>query len=203
MNQEIRVVQAQGAIFVSSKEVAEKFKREHFHVLRSIRDLGESLPDDVFRINFKPIENFDKRQRGDVREYLLTRDGFTLLAFGFSGSDALQWKIKFIECFNKMEKQLTEELPRLKAEIKRLEAERRALPGAKKPHGNKGMVPVSDGIQTIFGQAIQYKKVQRDDPRYSPISYMEGELDRLSRLAVGMNRKISELGQRIALERRR
>lgn len=40
--------------------------------------------------------------------YYLTRDGFTLLAMGFTGKKALQFKIAYIEAFNKMERMLME-----------------------------------------------------------------------------------------------
>ena len=39
-------------------------------------------------------------------EYLMNRDGFTLLAMGFTGKDALQWKMKYIAAFNEMEQAL-------------------------------------------------------------------------------------------------
>jgi len=39
--------------------------------------------------------------------YQLTRDGFTLLAMGFTGKAALAWKIKYIEAFNKLEQRVT------------------------------------------------------------------------------------------------
>lgn len=38
--------------------------------------------------------------------YLMNRDGFSLLAMGFTGKEAVQWKLKYIEAFNQMEKQL-------------------------------------------------------------------------------------------------
>lgn len=38
--------------------------------------------------------------------YEITRDGFTLLAMGFTGKQALQWKLRYIEAFNAMEAQL-------------------------------------------------------------------------------------------------
>ncbi|MBR1750871.1 MAG: phage antirepressor KilAC domain-containing protein [Ruminococcus sp.] len=34
----------------------------------------------------------------------MTRDGFTLLAMGFTGKEAMQWKLKYIEAFNNLEK---------------------------------------------------------------------------------------------------
>ena len=54
------------------------------------------------------------------KEYLLTRDGFSLLVMGFTGEKALSWKLKYIEAFNEMEK----ELARLYEERKRWEIER-------------------------------------------------------------------------------
>lgn len=38
--------------------------------------------------------------------YLMNRDGFTLLAMGFTGKDALEWKLKYIQAFNEMEAKL-------------------------------------------------------------------------------------------------
>jgi hypothetical protein len=37
------------------------------------------------------------------REYLCTRDGFSLLAMGFTGQKALEWKLDYIKVFNQME----------------------------------------------------------------------------------------------------
>lgn len=41
--------------------------------------------------------------------YRINRDGFTLLACGFNGKDALKWKLAYIDTFNKMECQLLEQ----------------------------------------------------------------------------------------------
>lgn len=38
--------------------------------------------------------------------YTMNRDGFTLLAMGFTGKEALEWKFKYIEAFNEMESKL-------------------------------------------------------------------------------------------------
>ena len=40
--------------------------------------------------------------------YYMNRDGFSLLAMGFTGKKALEWKLKYIMAFNEMEKQLKE-----------------------------------------------------------------------------------------------
>ena len=42
------------------------------------------------------------------REYLMNRDGFALLAMGFTGKEALEWKLKYINAFNQMEAFITE-----------------------------------------------------------------------------------------------
>jgi len=42
--------------------------------------------------------------------YLITRDGFMLLAMGFTGKKAMQFKLAYIEAFNQMEQELKEGL---------------------------------------------------------------------------------------------
>lgn len=41
--------------------------------------------------------------------FYMNRDGFTLLAMGFTGSKAMEFKLKYIEAFNQMEKKIKEE----------------------------------------------------------------------------------------------
>lgn len=41
-------------------------------------------------------------------KYLMNRDGFSLLVMGFTGKKALEWKLKYIEAFNKMEAVINE-----------------------------------------------------------------------------------------------
>lgn len=38
--------------------------------------------------------------------YRLTEEGFALLAIGFTGNEALVWKIQFLNAFREMERQL-------------------------------------------------------------------------------------------------
>ena len=40
------------------------------------------------------------------KQYIITRDGFTLLAMGFTGSKALKFKLQYIQAFNAMEAKL-------------------------------------------------------------------------------------------------
>jgi anti-repressor protein len=85
--------------FVTSRDIAAVFGKLHKNVLRDI----EALPTDEFnQLNFEPVNYKDAK--GETRKaYRLTRDGFALLAMGFTGEKAYQWKIAFIDGFNKME----------------------------------------------------------------------------------------------------
>ena len=91
-------------VYVSSRDIAKVFGKEHSKILRDIR----ALPQDNFnQANFGLVEYMDKK--GEKRpEYLLTRDGFSLLVMGFGGEKAYQWKISFIEAFNKLEQTVKE-----------------------------------------------------------------------------------------------
>ena len=53
------------------------------------------------------IETTYENTRGkSCRCYDMNRDGFSLLCMGFTGKDALEWKVKYINAFNKMEEKL-------------------------------------------------------------------------------------------------
>jgi len=50
----------------------------------------------------------------------MNRDGFTLLAMGFTGKDAIQFKLKYIDAFNKMEQKMRQ--PKVLTEKEQLRA---------------------------------------------------------------------------------
>jgi len=41
----------------------------------------------------------------------MTRDGFTLIVMGFTGKEAMAWKLRYIEAFNAMEAELARKFP--------------------------------------------------------------------------------------------
>lgn len=93
----------EGKVVVSSRDVAEKFGKEHGKVLRSVRDLDCSTS--FNEANFGFVEYVDSK--GEKRpEVLMTRDGFTFLAMGFTGAKAAQFKEAYISEFNRMEAEL-------------------------------------------------------------------------------------------------
>lgn len=94
-----------GEPVASSRQIAENFEKNHNHVLRDI----DSLKKDVSNFGQMFFETTAPDSYGrEQRAYLMNRDGFTLLAMGFNGKAALEWKLKYIAAFNKMEKKLAE-----------------------------------------------------------------------------------------------
>ena len=97
-----------GQITTTSNQVAEHFGKSHKVVLRAIRNLLSELPED-YRRNFAPITIEFINGKGGTQQapaYRLTRDGFTLLAMGFTGKEAMQWKVAYLTAFNQMEAEL-------------------------------------------------------------------------------------------------
>ncbi len=92
---------------VSSLKVAERFRKNHRDVLRSIRDLEISA--DYRERNFAP-SSYLNEQNKEQPCYNITRDGFAILAMGFTGPDAMKWKVAFIEAFNQLEQAHLERL---------------------------------------------------------------------------------------------
>lgn len=93
---------------VSSLQVAENFGKQHKHVLEAIEKIRaeNSAVTEMF------YETTYKTGTGkNYKMYLMTRDGFSLLVMGFTGKDALEWKIKYIQAFNAMEQQIKDGLP--------------------------------------------------------------------------------------------
>ena len=89
-----------GEVFASSADVAAFFDKDHDKVCRSIRALG--IPPDLATSWFRPTTMLDAYQRSQPA-YDLTRDGFTFLAMGFTGRKAMEFKVRYVEAFNKME----------------------------------------------------------------------------------------------------
>ena len=90
-----------GEPVASSRDVAKRFGKEHKHVLAAIRQI---LVAENSATKFFHEGTFEYRGQ-KFPEYLMNRDGFSMLAMGFTGKEAVQWKLKYIEAFNAMEKQ--------------------------------------------------------------------------------------------------
>lgn len=119
-----------GEPVASSRQIAESFGKSHDNVLKSI----ENLVGGLVKINDTPgvLKNeqtpmfykteYTHEQNGQTYPmYLMNRDGFSLLVMGFTGKAALEWKLKYIQAFNEMEKKLrAPQMPKLSKELQAL-----------------------------------------------------------------------------------
>lgn len=100
MKEIIKIENKDGMIVASSRQVAESFKKDHSYVLNEIGKLKDLQGfGDMFSESTAP-DNYGREQR----IYFMNRDGFSLISMGFTGKEALKWKLKYIEAFNMMEK---------------------------------------------------------------------------------------------------
>lgn len=93
-----------GQKMVSSRDVAKNFEKEHKDVLRAV----ENIKAQNCALTSMFFESTYTAGTGKAYPmYLMNRDGFSLLAMGFTGSKAMEWKLKYIQAFNAMERKLT------------------------------------------------------------------------------------------------
>ena len=103
----------------SSLLIAEKFGKSHDNVLRDIRNLiqGGVLKNDETPM-FEEATYINEQNKQAYPMFLMNRDGFTLLAMGFTGKKAMQFKLEYIKAFNKMETVIKEQAkPKSQAEM--------------------------------------------------------------------------------------
>lgn len=156
----------------TSRIVAEAFEKEHRTVLRTIDEILETKPElrahNFVRTEDTAIVGVAPRS---LRFYEMDRDGFTLLAMGFTGPKALDWKLAFIDAFNRMEAALTAaKVPALQqvdpyADPRRILAATRAVEAAMRIYGPRGADEVwrHMGMPPVSAEATDplYIKVER------------------------------------------
>ena len=104
---ELVVMKDQQAV-TDSLQVARNFEKEHKNVLQSIDEIMGVAENsaDLFHEDFY----IHPQNKQKYRIIYMNRDGFTLLAMGFTGKKALEFKLKYIEAFNQMEAHIKQEL---------------------------------------------------------------------------------------------
>ena len=90
-----------GQAVTSSLQVAEYFGKKHQHVMEKVRALLDELPSEWGVSNFRQSSYFNLQGK-EQPCYEMTKDGFTLLAMGFTGKKAIEFKINYINAFNQM-----------------------------------------------------------------------------------------------------
>ncbi|MCI9135955.1 MAG: Rha family transcriptional regulator [Lachnospiraceae bacterium] len=135
-------------LITTSLKIAEKFGKEHAHVLRDIRDMECS---DTFRESNFGLSSYKSTQGKTLPMYEVTRDGFTLLAMGYTGKEAMKFKEDYINAFNAMEN----ELKRIYTERQQWQIER-----------DKGVV-----IRHILADTIKMKIADSPHKRFAYPNY--------------------------------
>lgn len=141
---ETNLVYANGAVaLTNSILVAKKFEKDHQHILRDIRNLMEG----VSRIGDAPMfeeTTYVHPQNGQTYPmFIMNRDGFTLLAMGFTGEKALRFKLDYIKAFNVMEETIKNphRIPQTLPEALRLAADQ-----AERIEKQERLIEHKDGI---------------------------------------------------------
>ena len=77
-----------GQAVTTSMQVAEYFGKRHTHVLDKIKQLIDDTPKDFAEPNFRLCFKINQLQNGKPQAYYeMTKDGFTLLAMGFTATE--------------------------------------------------------------------------------------------------------------------
>ncbi|WP_427704909.1 phage antirepressor KilAC domain-containing protein [Staphylococcus sp. Mo2-6] len=92
---------------VSSRTVAEELGRRHGDVIDSLETM--ILENGNVRSLIIPSSYKVEGQRRSYKEYLLTKDGFTIYMFNIQGHN--DFKLAYVSRFNEMEEQIQNKLP--------------------------------------------------------------------------------------------
>lgn len=189
-----------GQATTTSKAVADYFHKQHKDVLRKIEALRPELPVDWYQRNFAPIQIAVDLGAGRVRQdsaYEITRDGFTLLAMGFTGKQALQWKLRYIEAFNAMESRLRRPVaPALavppEAVLRVLEADLQALytnAGIMRRRFNGLIAQLQASLEEPAARAMGERQVSLSRAEWMALQI---EIDRMQLSMQSMSAKLQE-----------
>lgn len=118
------VIMKEQQAVTSSLQVSETFGKNHQHILEAIDNL--TVENSTVKNMFSESLYTNSRGR-QYRQIFMNRDGFTLLSMGFTGKQALAFKLKYIDAFNQMEQQIEQtggyQVPTNMAEALRLAAD--------------------------------------------------------------------------------
>ena len=167
-------------VVTTSLKVAEVFGKEHKHVLDAVRRLMRSAENSAVIQMFQESIYLD--EQGKERPmFIMNRDGFTLLAMGFNGKKALDFKVAYINAFNAMEAELkSQQTKQLSAaesllqSVQLLVAHERQL--AILEHNQKNMQgAISSLYDKVYGMQFETdmvkQKLNNEIDRYTVIGY--------------------------------
>lgn len=166
-------------VLTTSLKVAEVFEKEHKHVLDAVRKLFTAENSAVKQM-FQESTYLNERNQSQPM-FVMNRDGFTLLAMGFNGKKALDFKIAYIDAFNQMEAELKSQQTKqltaaesLLQSVQLLVAHERQL--AIIEHNQKNMQgAISSLYDKVYGMQFETdmvkQKLNNEIDRYTVIGY--------------------------------
>ncbi|MCF2624184.1 Rha family transcriptional regulator [Ligilactobacillus salivarius] len=90
----------------TSLVLAEVFDKKHKNVIQTISSKINSAENSAQYKKMFAESTYTDRSGKQNKMYYLNRDGFTFIAMGFTGRKADEFKLKYIDAFNKMEEQI-------------------------------------------------------------------------------------------------
>lgn len=164
MNNLVEISKDKQAV-TTSVRVAEVFGKRHDNILRQINSLIGSLREqqdfthlknEVSTIKYAVGEYADSTGR-KLKQYIMNRDGFTLLAMGFTGSKALKFKLQYIQAFNEMEAKLRKIYPCGEVNVRE---HTRSLPSGKKEIvlSEKAKAEIGGIVKNCLSVALEAKR---------------------------------------------
>ena len=153
---EIMKINKEDTTVVTSLDIAETFEKEHRRVLQDIRELQCS--EEFGQHNFVQSSYINAQNKKQAM-YLVTRDGFTLLAMGYTGERAMKFKEAYIKQFNAMEKALFERIKEREKGIAVRQALTKALQQSsenERMHGHAYSTYTNLIYKSIFGKDAKH-----------------------------------------------
>lgn len=101
-------------VVCDSLEVAERFHKRHDKLISEIERMYGDLIDKGCAQNgghplFTRTTYVHLQNKQTYPKFYMNRDGFSLLVMGFTGVEAMKWKLDYIKAFNAMEKLIYEQ----------------------------------------------------------------------------------------------
>lgn len=146
-------------VLTNSLLVAEKFEKEHSKVIRDIQNLSCS---DEFRAANFGLSSYISQQNKELPMYVMTKDGFSFLVMGYTGSKAGMFKEEYIKAFNKMEETIKNggfNVPKSFREALLLAAEQQeVIENQQKQIEEKDAKIEADKPKVLFSEAVEASK---------------------------------------------
>ena len=164
---EIKMVNKEEVTVVTSLDVAETFGKYHKDVLESIRSIEENLSTAEFSALFFKSDYTASNGKKNVM-YFMNRDGFTLLAMGYTGEKAMRFKLAYINQFNSMEKLLVGKIREREKGIAIRQALTKAIQMSnenERMHGHAYSIYTDVVYKSIFGKNAKQIREEYGIPR--------------------------------------